>query len=56
MTVQPLPTRVALAVSPEALGVLDVPPETLTVLLLKAVVPFVPSSAAKRISILSTEA
>ena len=56
MTVQPRPCNVALAVSPVALGAELVPPDKFIVKLLKAVVPFVPSNAARLTRIPSTDA
>lgn len=56
VTVQLLPINVVLATNPVALGVDDVPPLRFIVLLLYAVVPFVPSNAAKDINMPSTDA
>jgi len=47
---------VAFAARPVALGADDVPPLTFTVLELHAVVPFVPSKAARETKIPSTDA
>ena len=51
----PLPTRIAFAASPAALGV-AAPPVIVTVLVEYATVPFVPSKAASLMRILSTDA
>lgn len=56
VTVQLLPINVVLATNPVALGVDDVPPLRFIVLLLYAVVPFVPSNAAKDTNMPSTDA
>lgn len=55
VTVQPRATRVAFAASPVADGVEEVP-VIVTVLVLNKVVPLVPSKAARRTRMLSTEA
>lgn len=56
VTVQLLPINVVLAANPVALGVDDVPPLKFTVWLLYAVVPPVPSRAARDTNMPSTDA
>lgn len=56
VTVQLRASRIVLAASPVALGAELVPPDRLIVLLLYAVVPPVPSSAASDTRIPSTDA